>query len=256
MKLSLQITLFLLVNSFVLAGQHQLPDLSTIETVVIKSYWGDQSIIGLSTDNSSAYTLNAVYTDTSKKPINLDGQLQNYVSMYREGNKLFIECREPKGFESIDLTIKLPESLLVESQLIKGGDIFMDNLHQGVEINSLNGSVNLQRIGDYALVSAANGEIDIQFTKVDPSKPISLITMNGGVTVNLPEEVERDVRIISRKNGYVLSDFDLKTDKPIKNLNKVSYSKTPILSSAQINGGGGVLFLSTQNGPIKIGINR
>ncbi|MBT8209445.1 MAG: hypothetical protein KJP14_02865 [Eudoraea sp.] len=248
-KISVTACLLLLATG--LFGQSGLPDLKDVQKVVVKNYWGDQKIKGISR-SKGGFKLSAVYTDTSKKQLLEEIELMQYVTLYKEKGTLYVLARQPKGFESIDLNLQIPSDLQVVSELFKGGNIFMENLDKGVEINSLNGSVKLRGIAGYALVSAANGEVDIEFDRVDPSKPISLITLNGGVSVTLPDKISRDVRLISRKNGYVLSQFPLGSDRAIKNLNKMAYSKTPIIASATINGGGSLLFLSTQNGPLAI----
>jgi len=136
--------------------------------------------------------------------------------------------------------------------LKKGGNIFVNNFTNGVEINSLNGSVKLNGICEYALVNATNGEIKAEFDKINRNKPISLITLNGGVTVVLPGNSSRDLRLISRKNGYIESDFDIDTEERILNLNQKRYAKQAIINKGKINGGGSLLFLSTENGPIAI----
>ena len=165
---------------------------------------------------------------------------------------LYIQSREPKGFESIDLNLNIPEHLFLEITLLKGGNIYAHNFKHGVEINSQNGSVKLEQISKYALVNAANGEIDASFSSIDKNYPISLVTMNGGITAALPENTKRDLRLISRKNGYIESDFSIDSNKEIINLNSKQYSKKPIINTARINGGGALLFLSTENGPIAI----
>ncbi len=236
-------------------GQKDLSIYSDIDAVFVKSYWGNINVVGIDASNQDIFDLEAVYTDTSKKSKNL-GQLSDYVSFKVENRKLYIETREPKGFESIDLNLKMPADLFLEIKLEKGGNIFADNMKNGVEINILNGSVNLERIGKYALVNAANGEIVANFDTLDEGMPISLVTMNGGVNATLPDNSKRDLRLISRKNGFVLSDFDLLSDEKIINLNVRQYSKKPIINTARINGGGALLFLSTENGPISIKKNR
>jgi DUF4097 and DUF4098 domain-containing protein YvlB len=135
---------------------------------------------------------------------------------------------------------------------LKGGNIYANNFKHGVEINSLNGSIKLEHIGKYALVNAANGEIYASFSTIDKNHPISLVTINGGITATIPENTKRDLRLISRKNGYIESDFKIDSNKKIINLNSKQYSKEPIITTARINGGGSLLFLSTENGPISI----
>ncbi|MBT8178161.1 MAG: hypothetical protein HKP60_03430, partial [Eudoraea sp.] len=158
-KISVTVCLLLLATG--LFGQSGLPDLKDVQKVVVKNYWGDQNIKGISR-NQGGFKLSAVYTDTSKQQQLLEEtELMQYVTLYKEKGTLYVLARQPKGFESIDLNLQIPSDLQVVSELFKGGNIFMKNLDKGVEINSLNGSVKLKGIAGYALVSAANGEVDI-----------------------------------------------------------------------------------------------
>ena len=245
-----QLTLLLIVNAYGYS-QKDLSDYKDIEGVYITSYWGNIHVSGTNPNDEQAFNLKAKYTDTSKKSKNID-DLSRYLRFEVINKKLYIQAREPKGFESIDLNLNIPEQIFLEIELLKGGEIYADNFKNGIEINSLNGSVKLQEISTYALVNAANGEIYASFSRIDKNYPISLVTMNGGITAVLPENTKRDLRLISRKNGYVESDFNIDSDKKIINLNSKQYSKQPIINAATINGGGSLLFLSTENGPIAI----
>lgn len=228
-------------------AQMDLSKYKDVDRVHITTYWGDINATGTSAD----FNLIAKFTDTSKKSTVLK-DMSNYVSVTKKDNTLYIENRQPKGFESIDLNLKVPENIFLEIKLNKGGNIYVDNFKNGIEVNSLNGSVTLKHIGDYAFVNATNGEIKAHFNSVNKNKPISLVTLNGGVTAVLPSKSKRDVRLISRKNGYIETDFDIKSKETITNLNVKNYSQQPISNSATINGGGALLFLSTENGPITI----
>ncbi|WP_422104449.1 hypothetical protein [Winogradskyella sp.] len=230
-------------------SQKNLSEYKDIEGVFIKSHWGDIKING--TNSKEEFNITARYTDTSKKPKTIE-DLTQYLTFEVVKKKLFIQARVPQGFESIDLNLNLPKTLFLEIELLRGGNIFASGLKNGVEINSLNGSIKLEQIGKYALVNAANGEIDASFSHIDKNYPISLVTMNGGLKITLPYNAERDIRLISRKNGYIVSDFNLDADKEIINLNVKKYSKQPIINTAKINGGGALLFLSTENGPIEL----
>lgn len=244
-------TTCLLFLGLLLSAQNQLPNLNDVEKVVVKNYWGDQKITGKS-KASTDYSLSVLFTGTSEKKKVHPSEIKEYVNVYKENKVLYIAAREPKGSESIDLILDIPDHLVLASELIKGGNVYAENLDKGIEVNSLNGSVHLKKIGSYALVSAANGEVAVQFDRIDPSMAISLITLNGGITVELPPGARRDLRLISRKNGYISSEFELQSDASIENLNTAVYSKQPIIASATINGGGELLFLSTQNGPLTI----
>jgi hypothetical protein len=244
------LTLLLVIstNSY---SQKELSDYKDIDGVYITYYWGNINVIGTAINKKKVFNIDAKHTDTSKKTVSID-DLSNFVNFEVIQKKLYIQTRKPRGFESIDLNLKIPENLFLEIELLKGGEIYAENLKNGVEINTLNGSVKLERIGKYALVNAANGEIVTSFDTIDNNQPISLVTINGGVTVALPDSAKRDLRLISRKNGYVESDFNIDSDKKIINLNSKQYSRQPIINTARINGGGSLLFLSTENGPIAI----
>jgi hypothetical protein len=232
-------------------SQIDLSMYNEINDVQITSSWGDIKLTGTDSSDEDTFALSAYYTDISKETLELK-ELSNFISFTVKNKKLYIKTREPKNFESIDLAVRIPNHLFIEITLKKGGNIYANNFVNGIEINSFNGSVKIENIRSYAFVNAANGEIEASFNDVDKSKPISLVTMNGGVTVRLPKDAKRDIRLISRKNGYVESNFNLNTDETILNLNQKQYSKKPIINSSRINGGGALLFLSTENGPIKI----
>lgn len=248
-----KLTLFalMLIASTYIFGQRDLSNYKNIEGVYIISHWGNINVEGTESNDSPEFNVEAIFTDTSKKSKNID-DFFNYMTFEVKKNKLYIETRKPTGFESIELNIKIPAHLLLEIMLKKGGNIFVNNFTNGVEINSLNGSVKLNGICEYALVNATNGEIKAEFDKINRNKPISLITLNGGVTVVLPGNSSRDLRLISRKNGYIESDFDIDTEERILNLNQKRYAKQAIINKGKINGGGSLLFLSTENGPIAI----
>ena len=246
---NLLLVLFVIASNYAFA-QMDLSGYKNIDGVHITSYWGEINAMGTESA-SNDFSIKAILTRNPKNAQKLK-DLRPYINIKKKDRKLYISTRSPEGFESIDLDLRIPNNLLLEVKLIKGGNIFAENFRNGVEVNILNGSVKLERLEDYALVNAANGEINVHFESIDKKKPISLVTMNGGVTVSLPDGSKRNVRLISRKNGYVKTDFELESEKPIINLNKTQHSKKEIKNTARINGGGALLFLSTENGPITI----
>lgn len=249
-KIMKKLVLISLLFSLTLTAQDALRQLEDVEIVFVKGYWGNLEAVGYQGDQVN---LQITHTEASKRPVQVDPtQNSELISVHRNGTTLTIEAREPRGFESIDLKLSVPQEMKLMVEWIKGGEVNIHNFTNGIEINHLNGSVKATRIGSYAFINAANGSIQAHFNHVDKKLPISLVTMNGGIDVQLPGAVKRDVRLISRKNGYVITDFDLKTERPISNLNIRDYSKKPILANAKINGGGSLLFLSTENGPISI----
>ncbi|WP_445381577.1 hypothetical protein [Robiginitalea sp. IMCC43444] len=244
--------LLLMLASFLGYGQTNLSEYQNVKSVFVVSQWGELSVTATKKGDNRPFQLSAAYTDTSHNKQRLSRDLAPFISITEEAEVLYIKAREPKGFESVDMELRLPEELFVNLQLIRGGNIYVHGLKGGLEVNILNGSVRLEALGNYALVNAANGSIDASFASLDPRKPVSLVTMNGEVSVSLPEDASREVRLISRKNGFIRSDFQLQGAADIKELNISEYANYPISYRTSINGGGSLLFLSTENGPLRI----
>ncbi len=231
-------------------AQVEMLNMSNIDTLFVKSYWGNIEIKGNSANRGQLQAIH-VNSKGKRQPI-LSSHSERFFTTSISGRTLRIKAQEPNGFESLDFSLEIPKKVFVKAELIKGGEIILRNLHNGIEVNQLNGSLRASNLGEYAMVNLANGSIDMSFQKLNPNKPVSLVTMNGGITVRLPEGIKREVRLISRKNGYLRSDFNLTGVMPKVNMNVREYSKKPIEGRVKINGGGQLLFLSTENGPIEI----
>ena len=239
---------FLLGFTHPLQAQTPLQITKDIKEVYVSLHWGELKIRGTEEDYAN---LSLSYTATSKQKTKIEEtSLKEYISIKREGKRLIIFGREPQVFESIDIELEIPKNLHVQAQILKGGNIVLENLQNGIEIDNRNGSIQAKDIGGYALVNAANGEIKLGFNFLDPLKPVSLITLNGGIELSLPADCKRDLRLISRKNGHLKSEFDLGLME--KGIPDQGYSKEAISLSSSINGGGALLFLSTENGPVSI----
>jgi len=225
--------------------------------LIVDLYWGNITVVGYP---GNRLQLNVYHTDTSKVTKRVaDDELDRFVTIAEAEDSYKITSRKPgEGvFESVDLEIYVPESFFINARIVKGGEIMIENIESGLEIDHRNGSVELIDIGSHAVVNAANGSIKANFASVDPDKAISLTTLNGGIEVSLPGSVSRDVRIISRKNGYIQSDFNLEGVDSVYIVEQgpvsdSSYSKDPISIMSKINGGGALLFISTENGPVTI----
>ena len=251
MRIIFSLILSLLTTSLI-QSQIDLSTFKDVESVIIQSHWGNINITGTTSKAKHHFSLSATHTDARGKLESIDNCIHDYVQVSQGYKEITIICQPPKGFESVDLRLNIPTHIFAKVLLFRGGEINIQNLHKGVEIDSRNGSIQLSEMRGYALVSATNGSIDAHFSDLYSSMPVSLVSMNGEIKVALPEDSKREVRLISRKNGFVLSDFELALASPIPGLNQRVYSKSPIVNTAQINGGGALLFLSTENGPIII----
>ncbi|MFI5336952.1 MAG: DUF3016 domain-containing protein [Opitutales bacterium] len=107
--------------------------------------------------------------------------------------------------QGAEFTIQLPRhtSLVLHTEM--GGDIVVENIDGDIDVNSMNGEVTLRDIGSSAVVNTMNGEINATY-KTAPTKPVSLSSMNGEVSLWLPADTRANLRMRSQ-NGTLLTDF-------------------------------------------------
>ena len=76
-----------------------------------------------------------------------------------------------------------------------------------VDIRIMNQTVRLDDLSGGALVESMNGDVTAAFRHVSADHPISLMALNGKISVQLPENARANVRFRTQ-NGTILTDFD------------------------------------------------
>jgi DUF4097 and DUF4098 domain-containing protein YvlB len=128
-----------------------------------------------------------------------------------------------------------------------------------VDANDLNGKIRLTNISGSVIAHSLNGSITVSMNRVDPGKPLSFSTLNGGIDVTLPADLKANLKLRA-DNGDIYSDFDIKFDagssRPItENASgkdgkfRVKFDKTIY---GTLNGGGAEVSFITNNGRISI----
>jgi hypothetical protein len=232
------------------------PGVSAPITVEAEVAWGNISVVG---DQMDSVRLEVHYTDIARKEVS-SNDIGNFVRIDRVANTLRLTGRKPEEgvFESIDLTLHVPSRARLFLRIDRGGEMEVSGMNNLVEINHRNGSVVLTHLGGFAVVSAVNGSIRAEFDDVTPGQSMSFITMNGGIDLSLPADLDANVRLRSQKNGYVVSDFALSgtggvyDSKPDTQKGESQYSSNPIAVTSAIGSGGPWLVANTENGPIRL----
>ena len=232
------------------------PDPDAPLTVEAEVYWGNLTVTG---DAEDTVRLSVTHTALQGQPTPVTAWA-DYVTVEHIGNVLRIRGRRPAPgtFESVDLTLHVPTRARLLLRIEKGGEMRVTNMHDLVEINHHNGSVELEALRGFAVVSAVNGSVRATFDAVMPGQSMSFITLNGGIDLTLPADVHANLRLRSHKNGYVYSAFDLPhldypyQEEPGEDEPGRRYSKDPISVVSRIGGGGPWLVATTENGPIRL----
>lgn len=142
---------------------------------------------------------------------------------------------------TVDFTIKLPAGIVFDGRTVNG-DVNADNLGADASVSTVNGSVNVSAAG-HVEASTVNGSIRASMGRADWTGEAQFSTVNGGITLTLPDGVSTEVRA-ETVNG------DLETDFPLT----VSGRFGPRRMRGTIGNGGGdrSLELTTVNGNIRI----
>lgn len=141
---------------------------------------------------------------------------------------------------TVDFTIKLPAGIVFDGRTVNG-DVDAENLGADASVSTVNGSVDVSAAG-HVEATTVNGSIRATMGRADWSGDAEFSTVNGGITLTLPDGVSTEVRA-ETVNG------DLETDFPLT----VSGRFGPRHMRGTIGGGGNrTLELSTVNGSIRI----
>lgn len=106
---------------------------------------------------------------------------------------------------SFEITVPRSTNIVIKSSL--GGEIVVGQVTGDIEIKSLNGEVLLEDVTGGALVETMNGEISARIQTLREGKPISFTSMNGEISLQVPEDAKANVRLRTQ-NGAILTDFD------------------------------------------------
>ena len=140
---------------------------------------------------------------------------------------------------SVDFEVRVPASARFVARTVNGG-VDVDGLEGDVEAYTVNGGVNVETRGN-ARAETVNGSIVASAGRADWTGTNELKTVNGSVTVSLPDDASADVKA-STVNGGIETDFPLEV--------KGRFQSRRL--SGRLGGGGRALHLETVNGGIRL----
>jgi DUF4097 and DUF4098 domain-containing protein YvlB len=157
-----------------------------------------------------------------------------------------IKTRYPNGRNnnnstSVDYTLTVPKgSNLAKISTVNGG-VEIKGVQGDVEANSVNGQVAGTGLLGKTQLSTVNGSVKATCSAV--RQPITLKSVNGSLTIVMPDGINADVSADSL-NGGISSDFGLKVQR--------NFPISQKLDGKIGDGGGPRIKLSTVNGSIHI----
>ena len=142
----------------------------------------------------------------------------------------------------VEYILTVPRKAMLESVELVNGSLDIDGVEGSVKASSINGRVNARGLSSDVRLSTVNGQLQATFTQLDESRPITLGSVNGNVTVIIPSNSNAAVRAAT-VHGDISSDFGLK----VKHGEYVGHSM-----DGQIGSGGPRIKISNVNGSIKL----
>ena len=143
---------------------------------------------------------------------------------------------------TVEYTLTVPRKAVLESIELVNGSIDIDGVEGTVKASSINGRVIARGLLGEAKLSTINGPLEATFTQLDESKPISLGSVNGNVTLIIPSNANAAIRA-GTVHGGISTDFGI----PVKHGEYVGHSL-----DGQIGAGGPQIKLGNVNGSIKV----
>jgi DUF4097 and DUF4098 domain-containing protein YvlB len=143
---------------------------------------------------------------------------------------------------TVDYTLTVPRKIVLESVELINGSIDIEGVEGNVKASSINGRLNAHGLLGEARLSTINGPLNATFNQLDESKPISLGSVNGPVTIVIPSNSNASIKA-GTVHGGISNDFALK----VKHGEYVGHSM-----DGQIGTGGPKIKLGNVNGGIRL----
>src|SRR5215216_3478179 len=181
--------------------------------------------------------------DEAKIEVNATEENIRIKTEYPEDNQTF---RSGEGRYNnpaiVDYTLTVPRKAVLESIELINGSIDIDGVEGNVKASSINGKVVAKGLAGEAKLSTINGPLQATFTQLDESKPLSLGSVNGSVTLIIPSNANASIRA-DTVHGGISTDFGL----TVKHGEYVGHSM-----DGQIGTGGPRIKLNNVNGGIRV----
>jgi len=134
------------------------------------------------------------------------------LELEKSGNQINVRCLLPIT-KRATYKVKVPYNLAikVESACERNSNISIQNMKNEIEIKSCQ-SIYLRDVTGPLVLSTVAGGIDIEYTKVNSDKPVSINSISGNIDITLPAKTPADLEIRT-VTGSVSSDFDFPTDE-------------------------------------------
>lgn len=146
-------------------------------------------------------------------------------------------------------TIRIPRNLAlqIDYKTYVGSNIEVRDISQEIEINGKNSSMRLVNITGPAVLHSVGGLIEVKFSRVNQSHPISITSQGGEIDVALPSTAKANFELRSM-GGDIYTDLELRSNKEDGNWKRLGGQNF----NGTLNGGGVKFSINSVGGRIYI----
>jgi len=231
-------------------------------SITLVGYQGDTIEISAKTSNFIAKEKDLEKVKATKNPNNSKRSSEGLKSVKRQSMRLQIEEKNNKveissevSNQHLDLVIKVPQRSSIDVELYKGGDIDIDGISGGLELEAYQGMIIAKNISGPIVAETARTDIVVSFTDFSKVSPSSLTSHKGNVDITLAKAIAANVNVQTYQ-GEVFSglDKDFVVVDEIKKHKKGQKQKVVLggIMQAKVNGGGQALSLISYSGNLYI----
>jgi len=143
---------------------------------------------------------------------------------------------------SVKYDVIVPAGTMLDSVETVNGSVTISGVSGNVAAESVNGGLELRDLVGDAKLSTVNGSVDATFARLEGQQNVKAETVNGRVTIKLPENADVEINADTLNGGINGRDFGLETEKGFvgSDLN------------GKIGNGSARINIDTVNGSIKI----
>ncbi|MBQ0733973.1 DUF4097 family beta strand repeat-containing protein [Aquimarina celericrescens] len=180
------------------------------------------------------------------KAVYAGGSDNTGLGMYVQKEGEILVIKNLKGMYGKLLEMYLPKTVNIVIEKSNLGNVTLSGFTSEIEATTNVGYIKLEDVTGPVVAKTATGEINVVFTKVSQSSPISLISATGAVDVSLPSATPANLEL-KTSMGEIYTDFDIKFPVEDNNM-KIVGGKRAI--KTKLNNGGVQISLRSSTGNI------
>ena len=168
----------------------------------------------------------------------------------------YIEVDTDWRADKVHVVARIPVRADLELSTTNNGEIIVSNITGSLQLENTNGPITARGINGSVIAESVNEHVDVSFSRIDPDSAMSFETINGDLTLGLPDGAGAQLHI-DTSQGEIMSDFEVEVQpsKPVierRNDRGGVEVRVESVIIADVNGGGPVIKLKTLHGDIHV----